>query len=84
MGYDMHYDDASQIMDEIAQTTPTFAGVSFDLLDKVGSGAVALQRRATRPARAIMHDGDVRARARPASSRRRTSRPPSAAPAATR
>jgi formate dehydrogenase major subunit len=37
MGYDMHYDDASQIMDEIAQTTPTFAGVSFDLLDKVGS-----------------------------------------------
>ena len=27
----------SQIMDEIAATTPTFAGVSFDLLDKVGS-----------------------------------------------
>ncbi len=37
MGYDMHYDDAGQIMDEIAATTPTFAGVSFDLLDKVGS-----------------------------------------------
>jgi formate dehydrogenase major subunit len=37
MGYDMHYDDTSQIMDEIALTTPTFAGVSFDLLDKVGS-----------------------------------------------
>ena len=37
MGYDMHYDNPSQIMDEIAATTPTFAGVSFDLLDKVGS-----------------------------------------------
>ena len=37
MGYEMHYDDAAQIMDEIAQMTPTFAGVSFDLLDKVGS-----------------------------------------------
>ncbi len=37
MGYSMHYDDASQIMDEIAMTTPTFAGVSFDLLDRVGS-----------------------------------------------
>jgi formate dehydrogenase major subunit len=37
MGYPMHYDDASQIMDEIARTTPTFAGVSFKLLDEVGS-----------------------------------------------
>ena len=37
LGYEMHYDDASQIMDEIAAVTPTFAGVSFDLLDKVGS-----------------------------------------------
>jgi len=37
MGYPMHYDDASQIMDEIAALTPTFAGVSFDLLDRVGS-----------------------------------------------
>ncbi|HYQ65793.1 formate dehydrogenase subunit alpha [Actinophytocola sp.] len=37
MGYPMHYDDTSQIMDEIALTTPTFSGVSFDLLDRVGS-----------------------------------------------
>ena len=37
MGYPMHYDTAAQIMDEIAATTPTFAGVSFDLLDQVGS-----------------------------------------------
>ncbi len=37
LGYDMHYDNASQIMDEIAAVTPTFAGVSFGLLDDVGS-----------------------------------------------
>src|SRR5262249_1102844 len=27
MGFDMHYDHPSQIMDEIAHLTPTFAGV---------------------------------------------------------
>jgi formate dehydrogenase major subunit len=38
MGYEqMRYDSSAQIMDEIAATTPTFAGVSFELLDKVGS-----------------------------------------------
>lgn len=37
MGYPMHYDSASQIMDEIALTTPTFMGVSFKKLDEVGS-----------------------------------------------
>jgi formate dehydrogenase major subunit len=37
MGYPMHYDDPSQIMDEIALLTPTFAGVSFDRLDQMGS-----------------------------------------------
>jgi formate dehydrogenase major subunit len=37
MGYPMHYEHSSQIMDEVAITTPTFAGVSFDKLDEVGS-----------------------------------------------
>jgi len=37
LGYPMHYNAASEIMDEIAALTPTFAGVSFDLLDRVGS-----------------------------------------------
>ena len=37
LGYEMHYDSAAQIMDEIATLTPTFAGVSFALLDEVGS-----------------------------------------------
>jgi len=36
MGYEMGYADASQIMDEIAAVTPTFAGVSFEMLDRVG------------------------------------------------
>jgi formate dehydrogenase major subunit len=37
MGYEMSYDHPGQIMDEIASVTPTFTGVSFDLLDKLGS-----------------------------------------------
>ena len=37
MGYDMHYEHPRQIMDEIAATTPTFAGVSFAKLDELGS-----------------------------------------------
>jgi formate dehydrogenase major subunit len=37
MGYPMHYDHPSQIMDEIASVTPTFAGVSFEKLDRLGS-----------------------------------------------
>ncbi|KAA5605483.1 formate dehydrogenase subunit alpha [Roseospira marina] len=37
MGHPMAYDDPSQIMDEIAALTPTFAGVSFDRLDRLGS-----------------------------------------------
>jgi formate dehydrogenase major subunit len=37
MGYDMHYEHPREIMAEIAATTPTFAGVSFDRLDEAGS-----------------------------------------------
>ena len=37
MGYPMSYEHSSQIMDEIAITTPTFAGVSFARLDATGS-----------------------------------------------
>ena len=37
MGYPMPYQSASEIMDEIAALTPTFAGVSFELLDTLGS-----------------------------------------------
>jgi formate dehydrogenase major subunit len=37
MGLDWNYSHPSQIMDEIARLTPTFAGVSFDRLDEEGS-----------------------------------------------
>jgi len=37
MGYPMDYPNSAAIMDEIAALTPTFAGVSFSYLDKVGS-----------------------------------------------
>ncbi len=37
MGFPMSYDSPAQILDEIAATTPTFAGVSFDRLDTEGS-----------------------------------------------
>ena len=37
MGYDMRYESAAEIMDEVAELTPTFRNVSFEFLDKVGS-----------------------------------------------
>jgi len=37
MGYPMHYETTAEIMDEIARLTPTFRGVSFEKLDRVGS-----------------------------------------------
>ena len=37
LGYPMRYGSASEIMDEIAALTPTFAGVSFAMLDRAHS-----------------------------------------------
>jgi formate dehydrogenase major subunit len=37
MGYPMNYSHPSEIMDEIASLTPTFAGVSYDKIDELGS-----------------------------------------------
>jgi formate dehydrogenase major subunit len=37
LGYPMHYTHPSQIMDEIAALTPTFTGVSYEKLDRLGS-----------------------------------------------
>ncbi|MGP0072869.1 MAG: formate dehydrogenase subunit alpha [Bryobacteraceae bacterium] len=37
LGYPMNYNHPSEIMDEIARLTPTFAGVSFDKIDELGS-----------------------------------------------
>lgn len=62
LGYKMEYPNAAAIMEEIAALTPTFAGVSFDRLDKEGS----LQWPVTDAApdgTPIMHvDGFVRGR----------------------
>ena len=37
LGYPMNYKHASEIMDEVAQLTPTFKGVSYEKLDKLES-----------------------------------------------
>jgi formate dehydrogenase major subunit len=37
LGYPMNYSHPSEIMDEIARLTPTFAGVSFEKIDRLGS-----------------------------------------------
>jgi len=37
LGYPMNYSHPSEIMDEIARLTPTFSGVSFEKLDRLGS-----------------------------------------------
>jgi formate dehydrogenase major subunit len=37
LGYPMNYNNAAEIMDEIAELTPTFRNVSFKFLDEVGS-----------------------------------------------
>jgi formate dehydrogenase major subunit len=37
LGYPMTYAHPSEIMDEIARSTPTFAGVSYEKLDRLGS-----------------------------------------------
>jgi formate dehydrogenase major subunit len=37
LGYPMPYRHPSEIMDEIARLTPTFAGVSYEKLDRLGS-----------------------------------------------
>ncbi|MEV0167396.1 formate dehydrogenase subunit alpha [Nonomuraea fuscirosea] len=64
MGYPMKYDDSAQIMDEIAMTTPTFAGVSFAKLDEVGSVQWPCDDAAPEGT-PIMHiDGFVRGRGR--------------------
>ena len=37
LGYEMNYQHPSEIMDEIAQLTPTFTGVSYEKLEQFGS-----------------------------------------------
>jgi formate dehydrogenase major subunit len=64
MGYPMHYDSSAQIMDEIALTTPTFAGVSFAHLDKVGSVQWPCNEAAPNGTPIMHMDGFVRGKGR--------------------
>ncbi|WP_338778106.1 formate dehydrogenase subunit alpha [Streptomyces sp. DG1A-41] len=64
MGYPMSYDHPSQIMDEIAQVTPTFTGVSFDLLDKLGSVQWPCNEQAPEGTPTMHVDGFVRGKGR--------------------
>ncbi len=60
MGFEMKYDHPSQIMDEIAAVTPTFAGVSFARLEEMGSVQWPCNEKAPEGT-PIMHiDGFVR------------------------
>ncbi len=60
MGYPMHYDNAAQIMDEIAQLTPTFRGVSFEKLDREGGMQWPVTDAASMGTRILHEDGFVR------------------------
>jgi formate dehydrogenase major subunit len=64
MGYPMHYDSSSQIMDEIAFTTPTFSGVSFEHLDRVGSVQWPCNDAAPEGTPIMHKDGFVRGKGR--------------------
>lgn len=60
MGYDMGYENASQIMDEIAHLTPTFKGVSFEKLDRMGSVQWPCTDDMPQGTRTMHEDGFVR------------------------
>ncbi len=64
MGFAMNYGHASQIMDEIARLTPTFAGVSFEKLDALGSIQWPCNERAPEGTPVMHRDGFVRGKGR--------------------
>ena len=60
MGYDMTYDHPSQIMDEIAILTPSFAGVSYEKLDNLGSVQWPCNEKSPKGTPVMHIDGFVR------------------------
>lgn len=60
IGLDWNYQHPSEIMDEIARTTPSFAGVSFDLLDRMGSVQWPCNEKAPQGTPIMHMDGFVR------------------------
>jgi formate dehydrogenase major subunit len=55
LGYPMNYKDPSEIMDEIAMLTPTFHGVSFDKIKRLGSVQWPCNESTDEAGTAIMH-----------------------------
>ncbi|MEO8669100.1 MAG: formate dehydrogenase subunit alpha, partial [Bauldia sp.] len=64
MGLPMHYEHPSEIMDEIAALTPTFAGVSFDKLDRLGSVQWPCNDKAPEGTPVMHQNGCVRGKGR--------------------
>lgn len=63
LGYPMNYRHPSEIMDEIAALTPTFSGVSFEKIDRLGSVQWPCNGSTDEAGTAIMHvDKFVRGR----------------------
>lgn len=60
MGFEMDYSHPSEVMDEIARLTPTFAGVSFDLIDEHGSVQWPCNEKAPNGTPVMHMDGFVR------------------------
>ena len=65
LGYPMRYDHPSQIMDEIARLTPTFAGVSFERIERLGSVQWPCNDQTDEAGTSVMHvDHFVRGKGR--------------------
>ncbi|MFA7666336.1 MAG: formate dehydrogenase subunit alpha [Burkholderiaceae bacterium] len=65
LGHPMHYESPAQIMDEIAALTPSFAGVSYEKLDRLGSVQWPCNADTAEAGTATMHVGRfVRGRGR--------------------
>ena len=64
MGLDWTYTHPREVMDEIAATTPSFAGVSFDLIDREGSVQWPCNEKAPAGTPVMHVDGFVRGKGR--------------------
>jgi formate dehydrogenase major subunit len=65
LGYPMHYTHPEQIMQEIAELTPTFRGVSYEKIDRLGSVQWPCNESTDEAGTAIMHmDHFVRGKGR--------------------
>jgi formate dehydrogenase major subunit len=55
LGYPMHYNHPEEIMQEIAELTPSFQGVSFEKIDRMGSVQWPCNEDTEEAGTAIMH-----------------------------